>query len=144
MALVAWHLRCTEFLASLSMEGYVCSSTWLNIPSSYDGTVRAPQRVLFSLKVVNKYRLVSNRCRCRCAALCSKGSDTTGVLGQQNYPIIRSTGRDHLDDVGLGTSQVVAPSAFPYISLGRCVNEHTFLGLLAKIKCSICSYQFNI
>ena len=22
--------------------------------------------------------------------------------------------------------------------------NHTFLGLLAKIKCSICSYQFNI
>ena len=22
--------------------------------------------------------------------------------------------------------------------------KHTFLGLLAKIKCSICSYQFNI
>ena len=22
--------------------------------------------------------------------------------------------------------------------------QHTFLGLLAKIKCSICSYQFNI
>ena len=24
------------------------------------------------------------------------------------------------------------------------VEKHTFLGLLAKIKCSICSYQFNI
>jgi hypothetical protein len=26
--------------------------------------------------------------------------------------------------------------------IGR--EKHTFLGLLAKIKCSICSYQFNI
>ncbi|URD93402.1 hypothetical protein MUK42_33916 [Musa troglodytarum] len=28
---------------------------------------------------------------------------------------------------------------------GCCQRQsHTFLGLLAKIKCSICSYQFNI
>ncbi len=27
---------------------------------------------------------------------------------------------------------------------GREEELHTFLGLLAKIKCSICSYQFNI
>ena len=26
---------------------------------------------------------------------------------------------------------------------GACLMEHTFLGLLAKIKCSICSYQSN-
>ena len=24
------------------------------------------------------------------------------------------------------------------------IHHHTFLGLLAKIKCSICSFQFNI
>jgi hypothetical protein len=27
---------------------------------------------------------------------------------------------------------------------GKRAEMHTFLGLLAKIKCSICSYQFNI
>ncbi|KAG0567834.1 hypothetical protein KC19_7G165200 [Ceratodon purpureus] len=31
-----------------------------------------------------------------------------------------------------------------YISRREFSSEHTFLGLLAKIKCSICSYQFNI
>ena len=32
-----------------------------------------------------------------------------------------------------------------YISWSKdCLQSHTFLGLLAKIKCSICSYQFNI
>ncbi len=31
-----------------------------------------------------------------------------------------------------------------YINPRGRLNKHTFLGLLAKIKCSICSYQFNI
>jgi hypothetical protein len=31
-----------------------------------------------------------------------------------------------------------------YISRSGTVKKYTFLGLLAKIKCSICSYQFNI
>ena len=29
-------------------------------------------------------------------------------------------------------------------TLSHNLLRHTFLGLLAKIKCSICSYQFNI
>ncbi len=31
-----------------------------------------------------------------------------------------------------------------YITPGHTTAFHTFLGLWAKIKCSICSYQFNI
>ena len=29
-------------------------------------------------------------------------------------------------------------------TVSKHFTKHTFLGLLAKIKCSICSYQFNI
>lgn len=60
--------------------------------------------------------------------------------------------------VGSQELAVLVPLLVSHIAIGRhkrtwswvikeadqVVNKHTFLGLLAKIKCSICSYQFNI
>jgi hypothetical protein len=47
--------------------------------------------------------------------------------------------------VGLVPYSLLKPwPQFRYISAKVWEEKYTFLGLLAKIKCSICSYQFNI